>query len=181
MRAACRLLVRMISGMLLWSGLVQAAEGPRVPLSTAGRYIVDREGVRYKLRSANWYGFHHDQQVLKGLDQKPLDQLIDRFEDWGFNSVRLTFSNQMLHDKRPVPDAAVAANPEFRGLLPLEVFDRVIQRLTDRGIAVVLNNHTTSSEWCCNFDNNGLWHNEGSGSYTQSSEQWVQDWLSVPT
>ncbi|WP_141736348.1 glycoside hydrolase family 5 protein [Oligoflexus tunisiensis] len=177
MRAACGLMARLVIGMLIGAGLAQAAEAPHVPLSTAGRYVVDSQGERYKLRSANWYGFHHDQQVLKGLDRQPLDHIIGLFEDWGFNSVRLPFSNQMLHETRPAPDGAVAANPELRGLTPLQIFDVVIQKLTARGITVVLNNHTTSSEWCCNFDINGLWHNEGSGLYTQSTEQWVQDWL----
>jgi aryl-phospho-beta-D-glucosidase BglC (GH1 family) len=163
--------------VLVWAGLSQAAERPRVPLSTAGRYVVDSQGERYKLRSANWYGFHLDHQVLKGLDRQPLDPMIGLFKAWGFNSVRLPFSNQMIHDTRPVPDEAVAANPEFRGQTPLQIFDAVIQRMTDHGLTVVLNNHSTSSEWCCNFDSNGLWHNEGAGTYSQSAEQWVQDWL----
>jgi aryl-phospho-beta-D-glucosidase BglC (GH1 family) len=163
--------------MLIWAGLAQAAEGPRVPLSTAGRYVVDAQGERFKLRSANWYGFHNEGQVLKGLDRQPLDHMIQLFKAWGFNSVRLTFSNQMLHETRPVDDNTVAANPEFRGMVPLQVFDAVIARLTASGVAVILNNHTTSSEWCCNFDNNALWHNEGANTYSQSTEQWIQDWL----
>ncbi len=177
MRTACRLLTRLVTGMLLWAGFAQAAESPRFPLSTAGRYVVDSQGARYKLRSANWYGFHVEDQVLKGLDRQPLDHLIGLYKAWGFNSMRLPFSNQMLYDTRPVRDEIVAANPEFRGLTSLQVFDAVIQRFTDSGLAVILNNHTTSSEWCCNFDANGLWHNVGASTYNQSTEQWIQDWL----
>ncbi|MDQ3234694.1 MAG: glycoside hydrolase family 5 protein [Pseudobdellovibrionaceae bacterium] len=177
MRAECSSMARLGIVLVMWISGIQVAEATRFPLRTAGRYVVDSEGERYKLRSANWYGFHHDQQVLKGLDRQPLDHIISLLQAWGFNSVRLPFSNQMLHATNPVPDAAVAANPEFLGLTPLQAFDRVIERLTDRGITVVLNNHTTSSEWCCNFDSNGLWHNEGANTYAQSTEQWVQDWL----
>jgi aryl-phospho-beta-D-glucosidase BglC (GH1 family) len=177
MRTAYRWFMRCVSGIALWAGLAQAAESPRFPLSTAGRYVVDSQGIRFKLRSANWYGFHLDSQVLKGLDRQPLASMIGLYKAWGFNSVRLPFSNQMLHHTRPVPDEAVAANPEFRGQNPLQVMDAVIQAFTDNGIAVILNNHSTSSEWCCNFDSNGLWHNEGASTYSQSAEQWVQDWL----
>ncbi len=52
-------------------------------------------------------------------------------KEWGFNSVRLPFSNQMLHDPNPVPDFAVAANPELRGKTFLEVYDFVVESLAD--------------------------------------------------
>jgi aryl-phospho-beta-D-glucosidase BglC (GH1 family) len=177
MRTAYRWALQFVSGIVIWAGLAQAAESPSFPLSTAGRFVVDSQGARFKLRSANWYGFHLDSQVLKGLDRQPLASMIGLYKAWGFNSVRLPFSNQMLYDARPVPDEAVAANPEFRGQNPLQIMDAVVKAFTDNGIAVILNNHTTSSEWCCNFDSNGLWHNEGASTYSQSAEQWVQDWL----
>ena len=38
-------------------------------------------------------------------------EIIAGFQEIGLNSIRLPFSNEMIHDGVPVPDAAVAANP----------------------------------------------------------------------
>jgi aryl-phospho-beta-D-glucosidase BglC (GH1 family) len=75
-----------------------------------------------------------------GLQYVPIDQIIDSFLEMGINTIRLQFSNQMLHDTTPIQDAWVAANPQFKGFTPLQVYDAVIQALTARGIAVIVNN-----------------------------------------
>src|SRR5215213_4771993 len=86
------------------------------PLSTRGRYVVDARGDRFKLKSGNWHGGsgtwngsgdvndpanHHagekSDQVPLGLDRAPMDSIIDGFAELGLNSVRLQFSNQMVH------------------------------------------------------------------------------------
>ncbi len=176
----CRPLGQIILGAILWTNLGLASGEARFPLSTAGRYVVDRDGQRFKLKSANWYGFHNGNQVLQGLDRQPIESIVGLIRQWGFNSIRLTFSNQMLHDSRPVDDASVAANPQYRGMSSLQIFDETIRVLTEAGIAVVLNNHTTYSGWCCNFDTNGLWHNEGAKDpWVQSSAQWQDDWVMI--
>jgi aryl-phospho-beta-D-glucosidase BglC (GH1 family) len=153
-------------------------EFPALPLSTAGRYIVDARNQRFKLKSVNWYGPHVAVQVAHGLDHQPIAHIVQLIKDWGFNSVRLPFSNMMLHDARPVAEAAVRANPQLIGLTPLQVFDETVRALTDAGILVILNNHTTISEWCCGYDYNGLWHHTGSRlAYNQTTEMWQSDWL----
>jgi endoglucanase len=160
------------------------------PLSTRGRYIVDARGDRFKLKSGNWHGAsgtwngqgditdpanHHagekSDQMPLGLDRASLDSIISGFAELGLNSIRLPFSNEMIHDSRTVPDASVAANPELRGKTPLQVYDTVVQRLTARGFAVILNNHTTTSRWCCGVDGNERW-NTG-----QTARQWEDDWV----
>ncbi|MFJ3904886.1 glycoside hydrolase family 5 protein [Streptomyces sp. NPDC090025] len=153
------------------------------PLSTRGRYVVDADGKRFKLKSGNWQGAqgswngsgdladpanHHDGEKS---DQLPLATLLADFHALGLNSLRLPFSNEMLHDQRPVPDAAVAANPQLRGRTPLQIFDAVIAATTADGFAVVLNNHTNTSRWCCGLDGNERWNT------SQSTAQWETDWL----
>ncbi|MFI8961686.1 glycoside hydrolase family 5 protein [Streptomyces sp. NPDC053493] len=173
-------------------GATALADSWRPPLSTRGRYLVDADGDRFKLRSANWSGAqgswngsgditdpasHHDaeksDQLPLGLDRAPLATILADFHALGINSVRLPFSNEMLHDRRPVPDAAVAANPQLRGRTPLQVFDAVIAATTAEGFAVVLNNHTNTSRWCCGLDGNERWNT------SQSTAQWEADWLAV--
>ncbi|MEU2780165.1 cellulase family glycosylhydrolase, partial [Streptomyces sp. NPDC007162] len=158
-----------------------AADAWRGPLSTRGRYIVDADGNRFRLKAANWDGAqgswtgsgsvtdpanHHAGQdshgIPLGLDRAPLPQLLSDFTALGINSVRLPFSNEMLHTTTPVPDAAVTANPQLRGKTPLEIYDAVVTALTGAGFAVILNNHTNTSRWCCGVDGNERWNSSQS-------------------
>ncbi|MER5639178.1 cellulase family glycosylhydrolase [Kitasatospora sp. NPDC002227] len=160
------------------------------PLSTRGRYIVDASGNRFKLKSGNWAGAQGTWEgsgsttdpannqagqvsynIPLGLDRAPLAEILGGFHQLGINSIRLPFANALIHDTTPVPDAAVAANPQLRGETPLQVFDAVVAALTADGFAVILNNHTTSYRFCCGLDGNERW-NSG-----QSTQQWEDDWV----
>ncbi|KAJ7131549.1 cellulase [Mycena crocata] len=162
------------------------------PLSTRGRYVVDANGNRFKLKGGNWHGAsgtwtgsgdinddanHHANEnahtMPLGLQYVPIDKILDSFEELGINTIRLQFSNQMIHDTTPVQDSWVAANPQFKGLTPLQVYDAVIKALTDRGFAVIVNNHTNTSIWCCGIDGNERWNE------SQDFDTWVNDWLLV--
>ena len=162
------------------------------PLHTEGRYIVDANGKRFKLKSGNWHGGsgtwtgsgdpndpadNHagevSDQMPLGLDRASIATILASFHELGINSIRLQFSNEMIHDTRPVPDTAVAANPGLRGKTPLQVYDTVVRALTDEGFAVILNNHTNTSRWCCGIDGNERWNT------SQSDAQWEADWLSM--
>ncbi|MEV6660356.1 glycoside hydrolase family 5 protein [Nocardia fluminea] len=157
------------------------------PLSTRGRYIVDEGGNRVKVKSANWHGSsgtwngsgddedpanNFAQEVGHraplGLDRARMDKIIGDFKALGLNSIRMPFSNEMISDNRPVQ--GLTANPELNGLRPIEVFDRAVAALTDAGLGVILNNHTTSTLWCCAVDGNERW-NSG-----QSRQEWIDDW-----
>ncbi|MEW2516411.1 cellulase family glycosylhydrolase [Streptomyces sp. NPDC046870] len=160
------------------------------PLSTRGRYIVDAHGDRFRLKGANWDGAqgswtgsgsaadpanHHAGQdshgIPLGLDRAPLTQLLTDFHHLGVNTIRLPFSDEMIHSTAPVPDSAVAANPGLRGRTPLEVYDAVVEALSQSGFAVVLNNHTNTSRWCCGIDGNERWNS------AQTTAQWADDWV----
>ncbi|MFS8200357.1 glycoside hydrolase family 5 protein [Streptomyces sp. CWNU-52B] len=160
------------------------------PLSTRGRWIVDADGDRFKLRSGNWHGAsgtwngsgstdddanHHagenSGRIPLGLDRAPVAEIIAGFQEIGINSIRLPFSNEMVHDDRPVTDDAVAANPALRGRTPLQVYDAVVGELTAAGLAVILNNHTNTTRWCCGVDGNERWN------ASQSVQTWEDDWL----
>ncbi|MFE3800189.1 cellulase family glycosylhydrolase [Nocardia tengchongensis] len=157
------------------------------PLSTRGRYIVDANGNRVKLQSGNWHGSSgtwtgsgDDEDPANnaggeighraplGLDRVPMDKIVKDFKALGLNSIRLPFSNEMISDTRPV--VGLTANPSLNGLKPLEVYDRAVKALTDAGLGVILNNHTTTTKWCCSNDGNEFW-NSG-----QDTGKWVDDW-----
>ncbi len=140
------------------------------PLHTSGRWIVDTLGQRVKLKGINWYGASDGYNVVGGLDKNSIKNIVTIIRDLGFNSVRLPFSNAMLHAESTAPET-VAANPQFAGKAPITVFDAVVEELTAQGILVILNNHTTSSAWCCGWDDNALWFNK-----ELTTEQWMKDW-----
>lgn len=146
------------------------------PLHTEGRHIVDQKGRPFLIKAVNWYGANLEGQVVQGLDKQPIDKIVALIKEWGFNSVRLPFSNAMLHDSRPVEASRISANPQFKGLTSLQVFDRTVEALARNGIAIVLNNHSSSSEWCCGYDANGLWYFEGNRGFHQTTDQFINDW-----
>lgn len=147
---------------------------PPLPLSTSGRYIVDADGERVKLASINWYGASDIRHVVGGLDTAPIDEIVRSIRALGLNSVRLPFSNEMLHIVEPVDPSDIAANPRFEGMTPLEVFDATVEALAREGILIILNNHTTSAMWCCFVDRDGLWFNE-----EYSEARWIEDWRDI--
>ncbi|MDR6319401.1 aryl-phospho-beta-D-glucosidase BglC (GH1 family) [Actinoplanes couchii] len=195
MRHISRILALVLLASLITPGSpARAADDPgwTAPLSTRGRYIVDADGNRFKLRSGNWHGAsgtwtgsgsdlddanHHAGEnagrTPLGLDRTPVAAIADGFRAIGLNSVRLPFSSEMARDTRPVTDTAVAANPQFRGKTPLQVYDGVVAALTDAGLAVILNNHTTTTRWCCGVDGNERWNT------SQSTAQWEDTWLTM--
>ncbi|MGW3283153.1 glycoside hydrolase family 5 protein [Streptomyces sp. NPDC001002] len=169
---------------------VVAATDWTPPLSTRGRWIVDANGNRFKLRSGNWHGAsgtwngsgstdddanHHagenSGRMPLGLDRASIAEIIAGFQEIGINSIRLPFSNEMIHDGVPVTDRSVAANSSLRGLTPLQVYDVVVRELTAAGLAVILNNHTNTTRWCCGVDGNERWN------ASQSTQTWEDDWL----
>ncbi|MDH6143386.1 MULTISPECIES: glycoside hydrolase family 5 protein [Kitasatospora] len=160
------------------------------PLSTRGRYIVDAGGNRFKLKAGNWSGAQGtwegsgdvndpannqagqvSHNIPLGLDRAPMGEILAGFHSLGLNAIRLPFANALIHDTSTVPDSAVAANPQLKGLTPLQVYDAVVAALTGDGFAVILNNHTTSYRFCCGLDGNERW-NSG-----QTTQQWEADWL----
>ena len=74
------------------------------------------------------------------------------------NCIRLTYSLQLYFDNNVVPEKYLKANPDLIGKTSMEIFDITVQTLTDVGLMVILNNHTSTSQWCCsNDDGDGLW------------------------
>ena len=95
--------------------------------------------------------------------------------DLGMNSVRLPWANETLERNPVVPDYAVKANPQFRGRHAMEVMDAVVRALAAAHIMVILDNHVSRADWCCNeTDGNGLWYN---AEYPEP--KWLTDWQTI--
>lgn len=146
-----------------------------MPLRTQDRWIVDSTGKRVKLASANWYGAESPEHVVGGLDQAPLASIPRWLREHGFNSIRLPWSNELLETNPVVKPEHLAANPELVGLRGLEVMDRVIAAAAAEGLMVVLDNHRSRADWCCDeAHGDGLWYSK---QYPESA--WIADWKTM--
>jgi endoglucanase len=148
---------------------------PALPLHTSGRWIEDAHGKRFKLASVNWYGADEADYVVAGLDRQPLAAIAKLIAGYGFNSVRVPWSNELVETNPVIADTRLGANPELRGRRALEVLDAVIVALAHEGIVVILDNHVSTAVWCCSTsDPNTLWYN---GTYSEAS--WLADWKTM--
>jgi endoglucanase len=149
------------------SGLLAA-----LPLHTQSRFVVDAQGNRFRFSSVVWYGAESPDLVPYGLDHNTAGDIAKLIHQLGFNSVRLPWCNQMVESNPVVPDALLSSNPNLIGQTALEVFDAVIDALAAEGVLIILDNHRSKGEWCCDVAHgDGLWHTP---EYPETS--WIADW-----
>ncbi|KAI1213861.1 glycoside hydrolase family 5 protein [Annulohypoxylon truncatum] len=154
-----------------------------LPLRTHGRNIVDSTGRRYKLSSVNWYGASDELFIPGGLEVQHRSVIAATIRLLGFNSVRLPYSDEMVIKNPHILPHLLTANPDLMGSRALDVFQAVVEALTDAGIAVIINNHITSATWCCGADPcDAGWANDHLGPLCpipQTEEDWIQHWETV--
>ncbi|KAI0175704.1 endoglucanase E1 [Hypoxylon sp. FL1284] len=154
-----------------------------LPLRTRGRDVVDAAGRRYKMASVNWYGASDELFIPGGLDVQHRSVIAGTIRLLGFNSVRLPYSDEMVMRNPTILPHLLTANPDLVGLRALDIFQAVVEALTDAGIAVVVNNHITTATWCCGADPcDAGWANDHLGPIcrvSQSEEDWVRHWEQV--
>lgn len=144
-------------------------------LHTRGPAIVDGHGKRVKLASVNWFGAESAEFVVGGLDRQPLGRIARTIRRGGFNSVRLPWSNQLAEENPVVAPGLLAANPRLQGKRALAVFDAVVRALDREGLMVILDNHRSRADWCCDEDHgDGLWYTK---AYPESA--WLADWKAM--
>lgn len=152
------------------------------PLTSSGAQIHDANGNSVRLAGVNWGGAQQDNMTVAGLDKLHRDEISERIAGWGMNHVRLPFSvgtfmtNSGALKTGPVPEpGSLAANPDLAGMSPWEVYQAVVESLTDHGLAVIPNQQLLYPGWCCSAnDCNGLWWN---GSWPAST--WTSCWQLV--
>ena len=150
---------------------------PALPLSTSSRWIVDAKGKRFKLASVNWYGADSKDFVVAGLDIADLGSIAMLIRTLGFNSVRLPWSNQLVESNPVVAAARLSKNPSLVGLHALDVLDAVIAALAHEGLVVILDNHRSHADWCCDVQHgDGLWYTP---DYPEA--KWIADWKTMVT
>ncbi|HEY3594565.1 MAG TPA: glycoside hydrolase family 5 protein [Polyangiaceae bacterium] len=145
---------------------------PAVPFHTQSRWIMDANNHRFKLAGVSWYGGESQDLVPLGLDHADVHAIAALIKQFGFNSVRIPWALQMYESNPVVATSLVSANPSLQGKTVLEVLDAVIEALAQQGLVVILDNHRSRGDWCCDTAHgDGLWH---TAQYPESS--WIADW-----
>jgi endoglucanase len=145
---------------------------PAVPLHTQSRWIMDADNHRFKLAGVSWYGGESEDLVPLGLDHADVDAIAALIKRFGFNSVRIPWALQMFEQNPVVAAPLLSANPALQGKTALEVLDAVIDALARQGLVVILDNHRSRGDWCCDtYHGDGLWH---TAQYPESN--WIADW-----
>lgn len=164
-------------------GNITRAELVNPPLRTRGRDVVDVNGKRFKLASANWYGASDEQFIPGGLDIRHRSEIADAIKGMGFNSVRLPYADEMVVSNPLIPSELLTANPDLVGLRALGVYEAVVNSLTDAGLAVIVNNHITQATWCCGINPcDAAWTNAYLGGLCrvkQTEDQWIANWETI--
>jgi endoglucanase len=157
------------------AGASAQAALPALPLRTESRFIVDNGGKRVKFAGVNWYGGESADFVPLGLDHNDLAAIAHSVKMLGFNVVRLPWSLE-LYEKNPlIADARLSHNPSLLGKHALDVLDAVVRALAHEGVMVVLDNHRSRGDWCCDTAHgDGLWH---TADYPE--ESFVADWAGI--
>lgn len=152
--------------------LLFRAAVPAAALHTNSRWIVDDAGRRVKLACANWAS-HLEAMVAEGLSKQPVDAIAKRFGSNGFNCVRFTWATHMVTDDRlgnqTVRQSFQSAglseyipglqnnNPSLLDISLVDAFQRVVSTLSTNGVMIILDNHVSKPQWCCDdSDGNGF-------------------------
>ena len=148
---------------------------PALPLHTQSRWILDANNQRLKLAGVNWYGGESADLVPLGLDRSDVQAIARLVKQLGFNSVRIPWALQLYEENPIIPDALLSANPALLGKHALEVLDAVIAALAQQGLLVILDNHRSRGDWCCDTAHgDGLWH---TAAYPETS--FIDDWVGM--
>jgi len=114
-------------------------------LSTLGNQIVDDQGNSVRLKAVNWFGGEGEKFTPNGTWTHSYKTLIDLMAGWGFNTIRLPWSGDVVTPGRMPLSIKATTNPDLVGLNALEVFDKLIDYAGTKGMWVVLDHHRRTS------------------------------------
>ncbi|WP_431233339.1 cellulase family glycosylhydrolase [Mycolicibacterium psychrotolerans] len=138
---------------------------------TSGNQILDAAGNPVQIAGVNWFGFEGYNGVPDGLWTRNYKDMMDQILDEGFNTIRLPFSDDVLHGQTP-NSIDYAANPDLQGLASLQVMDKIVDYAGEIGLKIILDHHRNESG--VSTTENGLWYND-----KYSETDWVNDWVTL--
>ena len=143
---------------------------------TSGTQIVNPSGANYVISGVNWYGAETTSYVAGGMWTQDYTSILNQIKQYGFNTIRLPYSNQMW-EKDPVPSSHyTSACSSCKNKHARDVLAMIINYAGSIGLHVIIDNHR--SEAGNSTEANGLWYIvSNSNNYPESN--WSSDWVHV--
>ncbi len=138
--------------------------------TTSGTKILTPNGTQYIISGINWYGFETPDYVAHGLWSYDITAILGLVKSYGYNTLRLPFSNQMW-ESDPVPQNDVGCS-SCAGLHSRDVLAEIINDAGALGLHVILDDHRSDAGESA--EQSGLWY---TSAYPESN--WINDWVSV--
>ena len=134
-------------------------------LTTSGSTIQTSTGKPYTIKAVSWFGLETSSCAPHGLWQISLDAGLAQIASFGFNTIRLPFSNECLAASAP-SSIRYDLNPDLAGKTPLQVMDVVVAKARAHGLSVILDRHRPDSG-----SQSALWYTP-----QYSEARWIADW-----
>jgi endoglucanase len=139
---------------------------------TSGTMVVNPSGGAYVIGGINWYGFETRDEMIHGLWTKDYTFIVDEIVQYGYNTIRIPFSDEMWETSPIASRSKVSACPACQGKSARDVLALIVNYAGSRGLHVILDNHRSTAG--NSAEGNGLWYTSG---FSESS--WIRDWRSV--
>nr|WP_232530974.1 cellulase family glycosylhydrolase [Microlunatus antarcticus] len=171
MRSVLRSLCSLGCALLLAVAAVSATALPAVAaaptgwLHTKGSRILDSKNADHVIRATSWFGMETANCAPHGLWQIKLDDGMAEIASFGFNAIRLPYSNECLAATE-TSGIDLTLNPALKGLTPLQVMDAFVASAKAHGLSVILDRHRPDSG-----AQSELWYTS-----TWSESRWISDW-----
>ncbi len=134
-------------------------------LHTSGSKILTASNTTHTIKAINWFGLETSNCAPHGLWQISLDAGLAQIASFGFNTIRLPFSNECLTATEPT-SIDYTKNPDLVGKTPLQVMDAVVAKARRYGLSVILDRHRPDSS-----AQSELWY---TAQYSEA--RWIADW-----
>ena len=127
-------------------------------LHTEGNQIVDAAGNNVRLTGVNWFGGEGYNYVPAGLWADSYQHHLENMKSVGFNTIRLTWSDEMFDSSAVTNGIDYSKNPDLAGLTRLQVYDKVIDYAGKLGMKVILDHHRNDGG--AGTNESGLWYSD---------------------
>ncbi len=138
-------------------------------LHTSGSQILDASNKPFQIKAVNWFGMETSNCAPHGLWQIGLDSGMAQIAGFGFNAIRLPFSNQCIEQTTPVSGIDATKNPTLQNKTPMQIMDAVIASAKAHGLRIILDRHRPDSG-----SQSELWY---TSSYPEHT--WIADWVKL--
>ena len=134
---------------------------------TCGARILDADGQPAQITGVSWFGMETGTYAPHGLWTRNWKAMLDQIAAFGFNTVRIPFSNDALVPGRMPQNINYAVNPDLAGKTSLQVLDLLVSGAGERGLKVILDRHRPTQA-----GQSDLWYTDAVPEI-----RWISDWV----